>query len=519
VWTALPGLGDDAWPAALAVVALVAAAAGRGVLAVLPDHRDVDRLVAALAGHGAADQVVRLTADAGPARRYTAFLRSARGQARIVVGTRAAALAPVRDLGLVVCWDDGDDLHGEPRAPYPHARDVLRLRADQTRAAAVLGGYTRSVEGELLLREGWARPLVAARPTVRTRVPRVVVSGDDDLRDPAARTARLPSLALRAARGALGTGRTGGAGGTGAGGVLGGVGPVLVQVPRAGYVPALACQGCRAPATCRSCHGPLARRSPTAPPACAWCGRPAVDWTCRLCGSGALRSVRVGVGRTAEELGRALPGVPVRVSGGATGVLPDVGPEPALVVATPGAEPWADGGYAAALLLDGWALLARPDLRAGEEALRRWAGAAALVRPTGQVVLVAESSLSPVQALVRWDGPGFAARELAERTHLGLPPAALLAEVVGPAAGVDALRSALRLPPGVEVLGPVQVEAAPGPPPPTGSEPEPHVRLLLRAALSSEPVVVAALAAARRVLSAAKVARPPRVRVRPAVVD
>ena len=44
--------------------------------------------------------------------------------------------APVAGLGLVVLWDDGDDLHAEPRAPYPHAREVLVLRAHRTGAAA-----------------------------------------------------------------------------------------------------------------------------------------------------------------------------------------------------------------------------------------------------------------------------------------------------------------------------------------------------------------------------------------------
>ena len=61
-------------------------------------------------------------------------------------------------------------------------------------------------------------------------------------------------------------------------------------------------------------------------------------------------------------------------------MLADVAGDPAVVVATPGAEPVAEGGYGAALLLDGWALLARADLRAGEETLRRWMNAAALVR-------------------------------------------------------------------------------------------------------------------------------------------
>ncbi|NEB74222.1 primosome assembly protein PriA, partial [Streptomyces sp. SID14478] len=107
---------------------------------------------------------------------------------------------------------------------------------------------------------------------------------------------------------------------------------------------------------------------------------------------------------------------------------------PALVVSTPGAEPVAEGGYAAALLLDGWAMLGRPDLRAAEDALRRWIGAAALVRPQeagGTVVIMAEPTLRPVQALVRWDPAGHAVRELAERAELGFPPVSRMASVSG----------------------------------------------------------------------------------------
>ena len=81
-----------------------------------------------------------------------------------MVGTRAAAFAPVHDLGLVAIWDDGDDLHAEPRAPYPHVREVLLIRAHLEQAAALVGGFARSVEAEQLLSSGWAardRPAAA----------------------------------------------------------------------------------------------------------------------------------------------------------------------------------------------------------------------------------------------------------------------------------------------------------------------------------------------------------------------
>ena len=125
--------------------------AGGGACSVVPDQRDVARVDAALTAVLGPGHHVVLTAGAGPARRYREFLAVSRGTRRIVVGTRAAAFAPVHDLGLVAIWDDGDDLHAEPRAPYPHAREVLLTRATVEGAAALVGGFARSVEAEQLL--------------------------------------------------------------------------------------------------------------------------------------------------------------------------------------------------------------------------------------------------------------------------------------------------------------------------------------------------------------------------------
>jgi primosomal protein N' (replication factor Y) len=148
----------------------------------------------------------------------------------------------------------------------------------------------------------------------------------------------------------------------------------------------------------------------------------------------------------------------VRTSG-AGQVLAEVPHEAAVVVATPGAEPVCPGGYGAALLLDGWALLARPDLRAAEEALRRWANAAALVRAGGTVVVGADAVIPAVQALVRWDPGWFAARELAERGELGFPPAARMAALTGPPVAVAELLTSADLPESAQVVGPVPVDA------------------------------------------------------------
>jgi primosomal protein N' (replication factor Y) len=435
VWAAAPATD---WALLVAHAVAAAVASGRGALVVVPDGKDVARLDAALAAVLGPDQHVVLTADAGPAKRYRDFLAVARGRRRVVIGTRAAAYAPVSGLGLVVVWDDGDDLHAEPRAPYPHAREALLLRAEREGAAALVGAFATSVEAEQLVRSGWGHLLTAPREELRARVS-VSVAGADEhalARDPLARATRVPSEAHRAIREALPTG------------------PVLVQTPRSGYAAALACERCRTPARCDACSGPLTLRSATAPPACRWCGREAPGWSCDECGHRGLRAPMVGERRTAEELGRAFAGTVVRTSGGDR-VLASVDAEPAIVVATQGAEPVVAGGYAAVVLLDTWLLLGLPHLRAEEEALRRWMNAVALVRPGGRAVVVGDPAHPAVQALVRWDPTGFAAREAAQRREAHLPPASRLATLTGEPGAVDDALTLLVPPPGFELLGPV----------------------------------------------------------------
>ena len=500
VWQALPG---ESWTDRLSETAATVVASGRAALAVVPDQRDVDALHAAAIRHVDPTRVVALSAGLGPSERYRRWLAALRGRARFVIGTRSAVFAPVAELGLVLVWDDGDDTLAEPRAPYPHAREVAMLRAHQLRCAAVIGGYARTAEAHAMVRSGWAHDLVAPRATVRARAPRVVALEDSNYqqeRDSAAMTARLPSMALAAVRNALAADR-----------------PVLVQVPRRGYVPALACGKCRTIARCRHCTGPMSLPDRDAAGAvCRWCGRAESALRCGRCGSDAVRAVVVGARRTAEELGRAFPGTTVITSGG-DAVLSEVPDAPAVVVATPGAEPAVASGYGAALLLDAWALLGRQDLRAAEDALRRWMAAAAQVRPGadgGVVAVVAESAIPTVQALIRWDPLAHAESELDARTEVALPPAVHLAAVDGAADAVSALLDAARLPDDADVLGPVDLPAA-------ARRPSGHTgadvvsRMLVRVPRSGGLGLAAALRRATGVLSARRDQQPVRVQIDP----
>lgn len=505
-WQALPG---EDWPRRLAELAAVVARQGRGAILMVPDQRDLDRVLAEcvrLVG----DSAVGLSAGLGPAARYRRWLAVLRGSARVVVGTRSAVFAPAADLGLIALWDDGDSTYAEPRAPYPHAREVAMLRAHDTGAAFVAAGFARTAEIQAVVDSGWAHDLIADRAVLRQAAPRISAPGDSDIaleRDPVARAVRIPGVAFAAARAALKEGA-----------------PVLVQAPRRGYIPALACRNCRTPARCRHCNGPLAlpeTRPPAAgsgadaqSPACRWCGITEAAFRCATCGSRALRAMVIGAARTAEELGRAFPGVPIRGSGGGA-VLDTVERGPQVVVATVGAEPVVPGGYGVALLLDGWALLGRADLRAAEDALRRWMAAAALVRAHGRVIVVAEPSIPTVQALVRWDPVGAARAEVAARTEVGFPPAVRLAAIDGTADTIAELLSAADLPDAVDRLGPVPLPDGARKPFSSGDAPAEVERLLLRVDRRSGAALARALRAAQAVRSTHRSDAPLRVQIDP----
>ncbi|MEE6139734.1 primosomal protein N' [Mycobacterium sp. 050128] len=499
VWQALPG---EQWADRFAEAAAQTVRSGRAALAIVPDQRDLDALWLATTARIDEDSVVALSAGLGPAARYRRWLAALRGQARLVIGTRSAVFAPLNDLGLVMVWSDADDSLAEPRAPYPHAREVAMLRAHQARCAALIGGYARTAEAQALVRSGWAHDIVATRPVVRARTPRVVALDDTgyaDERDPAARTARIPSIALRAARSSLQAGA-----------------PVLIQVPRRGYVPSLACGRCRAIARCRHCTGPLSlqERGPAA--VCRWCGRGEPALRCARCGSDAVRAVVVGARRTAEELGRAFAGTQVITSSG-DAIVAEVAAHPALVVATPGAEPRADGGYGAALLLDTWALLGRQDLRAAEDALWRWMSAAALVRARGDggvVTVIADSSIPTVQSLIRWDPVGHAESDLTARSEVGLPPSVHMAAIDGSTDAVTALLDEAHLPAGAEQLGPVELPPGVRRPPGTPAG-VPVIRMLVRVRREQGLELAASLRRGVGMLSARQSHEPARVQIDP----
>ncbi|SDR66890.1 primosomal protein N' family DNA-binding protein [Agrococcus carbonis] len=417
------------WAVALAALVRQALERGEQAIVVVPDHRDQRQLRLALATAVGAERVVELDARQKNPERYRGFLRCLEGEPLAIIGPRSAVYAPAARLGLLVVWEDGDPLLAEPLSPWVHARDAALVRQAQTGCALVIAGHARSSDAERLVELGFLEhERVGAH---RRRVLPTALADDGR---------RVPAAAFRAASEALAER------------------PVLVQVARPGHAPGLRCGDCGTRARCAACGGPLGRRSRGAAPSCRLCGRLAAGWQCPSCHGTALTEVGRGSTRIAEELGRAFPGVPVVVADGDHERL-RVDGRPRLVIATRGAEPIADGGYGAVILLDGDTLLAREGLRVGEEAVRQWATATALAADGATIVLAGVAGIA-VTALTGDTTVPFAKAELAERRALRFPPAVRTASVVGHPDAVAEALEALGEVEHLDVLGPVPAEGA-----------------------------------------------------------
>jgi primosomal protein N' (replication factor Y) len=107
--------------------------------------------------------------------RFDEWGRLKRGEARVVIGTRSAVFAPVRDLGVIVVDEEHEGSYRQQESPYYNGRDTAVMRAHRERAVVVLGSATPSLETFQNARQGKYRYLqlpsrIAGRAMARAEI-------------------------------------------------------------------------------------------------------------------------------------------------------------------------------------------------------------------------------------------------------------------------------------------------------------------------------------------------------------
>jgi primosomal protein N' (replication factor Y) (superfamily II helicase) len=388
--------------------------------------------------------------------RTSGWLRAARGEAGLILGTRLAVLGPLPRLALVIVDEEHDSSFKQHEGLRYSGRDAAVFRASQAGVPVVLGTATPSLESYANMLAGRYRLVELperASPGARMPVIRTV-----DLANEPEQNGFTPTL-IAALQARLNRGEQS-----------------LVFINRRGYAPVLTCNSCGWAAGCTRCTARLVLHASDRRLRCHHCGlEEPIPRACPQCGNVDLHALGRGTQRVEETLAARFPNARlVRIDRDTarrkslSGTLANIRDGGADILV--GTQMIAKGhdfpGLTLVGVLNADGALVSTDYRAGERlfaTLMQVAGRAGRREQQGEVIVQTRYPRHPLYtALVRHDYAGFARSQLAERESAGFPPsvfeAALRAESAKLADALDFLRHAAGLveaPESVRVYDPV----------------------------------------------------------------
>lgn len=260
-------------------------AQGRGVIILVPEISLTPQTVE-LFGRRFGKRVAVLHSGLTMAERADEYKRIKQGLADVVVGTRSAVFAPLKDIGLIVIDEEQESAYASQQAPRYHARDIARVRGHRHRAMVLMTSATPSVETFYQAKRGRIHLLTLSKRYLGNQLPKVQIVdmsksfGFDISQELTAELADNLQSGQQS----------------------------IVLLNRRGYHTAVRCNACGEVLKCPNCSVALTYHTANQRLMCHYCGysRP-LDQQCPNCGSKLISCTGSGTQRIEDELHRIFP--------------------------------------------------------------------------------------------------------------------------------------------------------------------------------------------------------------------
>ena len=400
-------------PAFALLIEVIALRARKGpVLILVGTFQDFDH-IKILMEKNFSDSFISLDSRDGRAPRFNSFLEANDASIQIVLANRSGAFTRLPENASVIVVNDGDASHYEQRSPGWNSRDVTLLRSPDI-SLIFISAY-HSLEISRLIDIKWLKSYAVKEPN---NCSYHVLDGVQSYISIIRKNIKQ--------------------------------GNVLVSVAGKGYANIFLCSKCKNMAVCE-CGGKLKIEKANADPICYLCKQIHKNWICTFCSNNRPFVIDRGIDRTAEEIGKAVPGARVAIS--KKEHLYEPSDEFSIIVSTRGCEPYIN--YAAVILLDCERIFNQPSLRAEEEAKHLWFDLIARVKNDGDVFISLQNNHPVTQQLLR--RKNFNENDLNQRLESKLPPYFRCVVVRGSTKEISTFADNLRSQGRFLVSGPIEI--------------------------------------------------------------
>lgn len=265
---------------------------GKGCILLVPEIALTPQMLETFSSHFG-DNIAVMHSSLSVGERYDEWKRIRRGEARVVIGTRSAVFAPVKDLGLIIIDEEQEESYKSESSPRYHARDVAKFRCAGAGALLLLGSATPNIESSYHARTGRYSYFVLPVRYNRSGLPQVrIVDMKKELRQ--GNGGSLSGVLAEELESNISRGKQS-----------------ILFLNRRGTSKLIVCGECGYVYSCGRCSVNLTYHSANHRLMCHYCGHSQkVDACCPQCG-GVLNYTGAGTQKVEEELNQLFPGVPV----------------------------------------------------------------------------------------------------------------------------------------------------------------------------------------------------------------